>query len=330
MPLHLILSAEGRILSAGATLRRLFPGRRLVGRSFASLFALRGGGRQGEGLADLLARPVDRPLQVQPTCGPGLGLRMRALLVPTGAEGRVLANLSFGIDVMRAVTQLRLSDADFAATELAKELLFTAEANATVTAEMRAMSQRLDEARARALEEAKTDPLTGLRNRRACDSILARLCGEGAAFALMHIDLDFFKQVNDGLGHAAGDRVLREVAAVLRHEARAGDCIARVGGDEFVVILPSLTDVRRLVALAERMIAGISRPVPWMESEARISASIGLLRVMAGTAPNPAEVLATADVALYAAKEAGRGRAILADDPRPEAAPGAAGAPSAA
>ncbi len=312
MPLHLLLSAEGTILSAGPTLRRLFPGQRIKGRPMLALFTLRAP-RQAAGFADLVSRS-EGLLALQPRLGPGAGLRMRGTLVPADGAGRWLANLSFGIDVLRAVNLLQLTDADFAVTELAKELLFTAEANVAVTAEMRAMSRRLERARAQAMEEAKTDPLTGLRNRRACDSFLARICSEGGAFALMHMDLDYFKQVNDQLGHAAGDHVLREVARILRREARANDCIARVGGDEFVLVLPDLTDTARLVALGERLIEGLSRPIAWADHPMRISASIGVARVAAGVAPQPAQVMATADSALYAAKEAGRGRVELAED----------------
>ncbi len=161
-----------------------------------------------------------------------------------------------------------------------------------------------------AREEALTDMLTGLRNRRACDSVLSRLCREGAGFGLMHMDLDFFKAVNDTLGHAAGDHVLIHVAGVLKASARAQDCIARVGGDEFVLILPGRNDAEALGQIAARVIAQLSAPIPYNDQMCRISASFGYVTVPAGETPDPAQILADADIALYAAKHAGRGRAV--------------------
>src|SRR5690606_3475500 len=157
------------------------------------------------------------------------------------------------------------------------------------------------------------DPLTGLRNRRACDSVLARLCRDGEAFALLHMDLDRFKAVNDRLGHAAGDHVLVHVAGVMKAASRADDCLARVGGDEFVMLLPGAAEARAVRAVAERMIAQLSQPIPWTGGECRMSASIGFTLVPSGAGADPAQVLAEADRALYAAKHAGRGRAVQAD-----------------
>lgn len=312
MPMHLILSGDGVIRAAGPLIRRMFPGTEIRGRSLFSLFALRGPS-QITSVAGLIARDGQK-FRMVPQGG---GLRLRGVAVPLARDAGVLVNLTFGIDIMRAVDQLDLTDTDFAATDMTMELLYLAEANALVMGEMRALSRRLDGARRQAEDEALTDPLTGLRNRRACDAFLAGLCREGTAFALLHLDLDFFKQVNDRLGHAAGDQVLTAVAAVLRGQTRARDCVARVGGDEFIAILPELTNETRLRALAQEVVGQISRPVPWRDTLCRVSVSIGVVAVPPGLYPDPAQVLADADAALYAAKGAGRGRVAWAQDLRP-------------
>lgn len=305
MPLHAILSPEGNLLAAGPTLFKLFPGEAILGKPFLGLFEARGQAWIAD-MAGLAARAMQK-LHLRPR-GAAAELRLRGIAMPL-SEGRgFLVNLSFGIDVARAVGQLHLTDMDFAPTDLAMELLYLAEANAAVRGEMRELSRRLVGARMQAQEEAQTDPLTGLKNRRACDSFLARLCRERAPFSLMQLDLDFFKQVNDSLGHAAGDHVLKNVARVLQSQARVMDCLARVGGDEFMVVLPGLVDPARLMTMGERMIELLSQPIPFQDETCRISASIGFAIVQEGIGPDPAEALAEADIMLYAAKEAGRGR----------------------
>lgn len=315
MPMHLILSPSGRVRAAGPTLSRLFPARGLIGRSLFTLFEVRGPNRITT-VEGLRLRPGQK---LQLTLRSGAlevpSLRLRGLAVPLEGEGGFLVNLSFGVDIVAAVGLLQLSDADFAATDMTMELLYLAEANAAVVAEMRALSARLEAARLQAEEEAQTDPLTGLRNRRACDSLLARLCRDGAPFALMHVDLDRFKQVNDTLGHAAGDRVLVEIAQRLRAGTGSRDTLARVGGDEFVVILPGTASPRRLRAIAEGLITALSAPIAYQEALCSVSASIGIASVPEGGAAEPAEIMAQSDAALYAAKEAGRECVRLASDP---------------
>lgn len=150
-------------------------------------------------------------------------------MVPT-LDGGAFLNLSFGIGVAEAVRRHALTVEDFAATDLTVEMLYLVEAKTAVMDELRNLNRRLQGAKVAAEEQALTDQLTGLRNRRALDLQMKALIRLGASFGLMHIDLDFFKQVNDTLGHAAGDHVLREVARVLTQETRATDMAARVGG----------------------------------------------------------------------------------------------------
>jgi diguanylate cyclase (GGDEF)-like protein len=306
MPMHLLMDGEGRALSYGPTLARVLGGDAMPGARFEELFDVRAPGGAVT-VGDVLARAGNR-FRLVPRNGVKAGLRGLGRRLP---GGRILLNLSFGIDLISAVRDLALTDADFAATDLAMELLYLAEANAAVTRELRGLNLRLEGARVAAEEEAMTDPLTGLRNRRAVDLVLERLCAARAGFGLLHLDLDYFKAVNDTLGHAAGDFVLETVGRILREQLRSEDCAARIGGDEFVVIVAGRSDPKTLQAIADRIIARISQLMPFDGQIARVSASIGIARSSDMMVPDPTQLLAIADRALYAAKHAGRGRAVL-------------------
>jgi diguanylate cyclase (GGDEF)-like protein len=307
MPMHLLLDRDGRVISLGPTLAKVLGGPKIAGASFSDLFDVRAPAGYTS-VNELVAGAGDR-IRLVVKSGSRVGLR--GLGMPVSAGDHVLINLSFGIDLISAVREFALSDADFAATELAMELLYLAEANAAVTRELRGFNLRLEGARLAAEEEALTDPLTGLRNRRAADLLLERLCKAGAPFGLLHMDLDYFKAVNDSLGHAAGDLVLAEVGRILRDQIRAEDCAARIGGDEFVVILCGRTDPAVLLAVAERIIARVSEPIDFEGSACRVSASVGIVQADGTGSRDPTQVLSAADRALYAAKHAGRSRAVL-------------------
>jgi len=307
MPMHLLLDGEGRIVAAGPTLQRVLGGKSALGARFEDVFEVRSPGGATT-VAEVLDRAAHRfrlTLRNRARVGlRGVGQRL-------SESGLILLNLSFGIDLIAAVGEFGLTDADFAATDLAMELLFMAEANASVTRELRGLNLRLEGARVAAEEEALTDPLTGLRNRRAADLWLERLCATETPFGLLNLDLDYFKQVNDSLGHPAGDFVLETVGRVLREQSRAEDCAARIGGDEFVVILPGRTDPDVLASIAARIIARLREPIPFEGQACLISASVGIVRSVDFPHPDAAEMLAAADRALYAAKHAGRGQARL-------------------
>lgn len=304
-PMHLRLDAGGGIAGVGPTLRKLRPGQDLIGQPFFELFELRRP-RAVSALADLLSRPAAE-LHLKFRDPPETA--MKGVIAPLPAGGAVV-NLSFGISLFEAVRAYRLTGGDFAATELAIEMLYLMEAKSAAMAVSRQLNVKLQGARIAAEEQAFTDTLTGLRNRRAMDHVLDRLVIAGRAFALMHLDLDRFKAVNDTLGHPAGDAVLRRVARIMLEETRKTDTVARIGGDEFVIILDQLVDPVRLDRMAHSLIARIQDPVPVQGQTARISTSIGTV-ISEGEATSAAQVLGQADQALYAAKRAGRGRHLF-------------------
>ncbi|MDF0602736.1 GGDEF domain-containing protein [Psychromarinibacter sp. C21-152] len=310
MPMALIVAPTGHVAHAGPTLAKLRPGRALVGARFLELFEL----RRPRHVSDIAALAVQAgaPMHLAFRDAPRTGFKGHA--VPLRGGAGLLVNLSFGIGAVEALGVYDLTGADFAPTDLTVSVLYLAEASAAVQEESRRLTHRLLGAKSAAEEQANTDTLTGLRNRRAMDLVLERCAAGREPFALMHLDLDFFKDVNDRLGHAAGDHVLRAVAAILREETREADTVARAGGDEFVLIFGRLTDRDRLAGIAARLLRRLAQPILFGGTPCRISGSIGIAMSQDYAQPAPERMLHDADMALYSAKNGGRGRHVFARD----------------
>jgi diguanylate cyclase (GGDEF)-like protein len=305
MPMHLQLDARGRVRHAGPTMRLLGSGGGLLGRDFFTLFRL----RRPHGISDMagLMHHAGARLQVRFRDPPHT--QFKGVAVPAG-DG-ALVNLSFGISIVEAIRTHDLKSRDFAPTDLTVEMLYLLEAKETILEEWRRLNSRLQSARVAAEEQAFTDTLTGLRNRRAMDHVLDRLVRDGHPFGLVHLDLDFFKQVNDTYGHAAGDHVLQVAARAMVDVTRSEDTLVRAGGDEFVLILPGLVDARRLEDLACRLIERLEEPISFEGHQCRISGSAGIAVSHGGGVQPVAVLLDQADRALYASKKEGRGRATV-------------------
>ena len=170
-------------------------------------------------------------------------------------------------------------------------------------------NEELELAKGRIEFNSLHDPLTGLANRRKLDLDLDALSVGSEAkrlkFAILHLDLDRFKEINDTLGHAAGDAMLVQAAKILRRNLRAGDSAARVGGDEFVILAKSSTTTEELAALSNRIIEEMSQPIDFQGFACRCGVSIGIAQAY-GTMIDARKVLVNADIALYKAKATGR------------------------
>jgi len=166
--------------------------------------------------------------------------------------------------------------------------------------------------------EALHDPLTGLGNRTLLTERLHDVCRRSSAgsstVALVFLDLDRFKLVNDGHGHAVGDEVLVEVACRLATVVRSGDTVIRFGGDEFVVLLDAVDEPDEVDQLVRRLEQALDPPVRVGDVEYRVSASMGVV-LGSGDVLDPIAMLRDADTAMYRAKESGRGRAVVFDEP---------------
>lgn len=301
-PMHACLDGDGRIRSAGPTLRKVLGEAGVTGMAFDAVFDIRR--PQNVTSASELLRRTGEKLKLRLRAPPHLELK--GTVLPWGTDGRFLVNLSFGINVVDAVREFNLTAADFAVTDLTVEMLYLVEAKSAAMDASRKLNSKLQSARETAERQAFTDALTGLGNRRAMDAALQALLATGEAFALMHMDLDFFKSINDSLGHAAGDHVLTRVAEILRAETRADDVVTRLGGDEFVLIYRGLVDRQTLARIADRIIERLSRPIDFGTGTGRVSASIGTAVSSDYPTPDADVMLVDADLALYEAKRAGR------------------------
>lgn len=303
-PLHFQVALDGTVRHVGPTLARICGD--FVGAALDQVFTIERPDikRPDANFADL----IGAQLQVRLKVGAGDD-SFRATIEPLPEAGWLIC-LAPGPSISAQIEKHALTMGDFGICDPTIEMLFVIEANRAAMSESAQLNQRLDAARAQAETQAATDKLTGLFNRRAMDARLAELKHSDldVRFGLMQMDLDFFKQVNDTHGHAAGDFVLRQVADILKSEVRAGDIVARVGGDEFVLLFPDCPVIPKLDAIARRIIERLSVPMDYDGITCRVSASIGTTVSSFYDSPDPETMMSDADIALYASKNAGRSR----------------------
>lgn len=299
-PMHVVLDASGLIIYGGPTVCKLFDGKSPVGTRFLDRFEI----QRPRTISTISALRQSTGRKLQLRVREGDRTPVKAVIAPL-PDNRSVVHFSFGIHVVDAVVDYSLTSTDFAATDLAMELLYLVEAKSAAMDASRRLNARLQGAAIAAEEQAYTDTLTGLRNRRAMDSALKRYAATGDPFALLHVDLDFFKQVNDTFGHAAGDDVLQKAAHIMENMIRKEDLVARIGGDEFVIVVSGLVKANRLRQMAETLIEQLEIPILFGNVTCKISASIGIT-CSKGDNKSPEELLEEADIALYVSKRSGR------------------------
>ncbi|MET3598672.1 bifunctional diguanylate cyclase/phosphodiesterase [Martelella mangrovi] len=186
------------------------------------------------------------------------------------------------------------------------------------SAEMRRKNAALEEAQKVLRHNALHDALTGLANRRQLGEAFVdspygnRKTPTAPPHAVLHIDLDRFKEINDTLGHAAGDAMLRHCSNMLKSIAGTNDFLARVGGDEFTLITHWDGDIERLTRMAQEIIRALGKPLQYGEHQVRISASVGIAWIDEDTT-TMRDLLVNAGIALYEAKRMGRNQFVIFD-----------------
>ncbi len=284
----LVVSGTGLIAEANAAMRAIFEGRQLVGKSFSELGTTFG--------------PADRASLFD---GSELVRRWRrgerTYEVRTVVVDAVRRSKSVAY-VLRDITDyLRAQESLHVSTRLMEERL---EANLRLQAQLHEMAHR--------------DSLTGLNNRRILDAIADRLVegadAVGRSLVAVSLDLDHFKRLNDTFGHKAGDDALVAMASVLARSLRPGEVAVRMGGEEFLVLMP-YADIEEARARAEAWRAVIrAQPVATSQGAAEITFSAGIA-AYPDTAASFEQMLQQADKAVYAAKRAGRNRVVVARQP---------------
>lgn len=221
-----------------------------------------------------------------------------------GEGGQLAFVLGHGIEV----TELRRTQQELQAINAELEMRVQAR-----TAELEALTRQLQ-------YDASHDSLTGLPNRALfsdrLEQAIERAAGNGPAYAVLFLDTDRFKGINDTLGHPSGDALLRELGRRLRSVVRASDTVARLGGDEFTVLLQPVSSVAEVTQVAARIREELRRPVrlagpSLVEPELggldmAVSVSMGIVMGSAGTYTSAVDVIRDADIAMYRAKAAGR------------------------
>ena len=240
------------------------------------------------------------------------GQRFTTLLHPDDVEQALAAFTGVAFRTGTSITaewRVRHSDRSWHHVEVIATNLLDDPTVEGIVLTMRDVSER------KTLEEelkhqAFHDALSGLANRALfrdrLEQALARAARSDTSLAVLFLDLDDFKLINDSLGHAAGDTLLVEVSRRLAGSLRGGDTAARFGGDEFAILVEQTSGPEESCEVAERIIAELNEPMTIDDREIKVRASIGIALSPAG-AEDPAELMQAADVAMYAAKSKGKG-----------------------
>jgi len=263
--------------------------------------------RFGQGIAGRAAASRE-PFLVQGAVDRPAPAAEIADLLPPAPESAMSVPLVHRGDLLGVINVNARPPRLFTEHDLRALAVFGAQASAAVANARLLEEQRL--AASRTLFQALHDGLTGLPNR-ACfldrlEQALRRRAPEDASVAVMLLDLDDFKRVNDSLGHEAGDRVLAAFADGARRRLREGDTVARFGGDEFAALVEAIPAPEQAVEAARRLLGALEEPVAVGEHRLRLRASVGIALGAVGALP-ARELMRRADVALTAAKQRGKG-----------------------
>ncbi len=314
-PLHVVVSSSGEIGSIGPTVARILKSE-VLGVPFFDVFWI----DKPKSVRDLAAlrERIGTKLILSLSLSEEDSVQFRAVATTLGAEEEnLLIDLSLGSDLIQTVARFGLSNAHFRVNDPSIDLLYAFETQRTFLEESQRLAEALSKAKDEAERKAYIDPLTGLANRRALhgklDQLLEDSDGPGPC-ALLQIDLDKFKSVNDTFGHAAGDLVLRHTALAMETLAADEDLPVRLGGDEFAMIIADASDAKAVLAGAEALRQRIRQPVQYEGTQLQVGASIGIVHFDRQDETSSDRLLRHGDIALYDAKATGNSVTVLAPE----------------
>ena len=300
-PLHLRIGPDGEIREAGTTMSRLLA--TVQTSDFFEIFTI----NKPRNITDYdgVFGRAGKKLTITAQFGQSQQLQFRGVACPMSGTRELLVDLAIGNDLAEAIQRFGLTAKDFRPNDFSVDLFYTFETQKALLEDSQTLASALSTAKEEAEQLANVDHVTGIANRRALRQYLEDLVASGTdeEYALLHIDLDKFKSVNDAFGHAAGDAVLQHTAESLTATETAEVFPARLGGDEFAVILraPSEDDV--LIGHAAKLVERISRTIRHGEHLCTVGASIGIARFRPAKLETPEQPLVESDIALYAAKD---------------------------
>ncbi|WP_299850285.1 bifunctional diguanylate cyclase/phosphodiesterase [uncultured Roseovarius sp.] len=302
-PMYVTLDATGRIEDHGPTLSHIFT-EDITDRMFFDVFTV----EKPRRIADLDAlhkrTGVKLVITARPDHGEPIQFRSVAMRMDDDA-GRLFLDFSIGVSLADAIKRFDLTGAHFRPNDFSIDLFYTFETQRALLDDSTKMARALTSAKEDAERKAYIDSVTGIANRRALYIHLEEILKgpkSGDTYALLHLDLDKFKLLNDTFGHAAGDTVLKHAATAMQARIGPADLAARIGGDEFAMVFRENHETGDLEQLAQNLAAEISRPVPIDGHRCNVEVSIGIIRFRAGDTDGADRLLMNSDIALYEAK----------------------------
>lgn len=317
-PFHIALDDQLRILSIGRTLKKLVTDDMAIGSLFFEMFEVmvpRAGVFSGT-LESAIGKRIE--VKVLPALAQnGEALELRGSLNKATLNGErpgYYLSFNLGRNITHVIDTFALTESDFAIADFSMDMVAVMQLQTAMLSDSTEMAERLDSARQDAEDRLRLDHTTGLLNRLGLMEYLQALKSQQHSdqeTVLLHIDLDRFKQLNDAFGHAAGDAMLVRTAQLMKDFVSEKDACARIGGDEFVIVLSQINDQRVVISRAADLIKEISKPVNYASAVITVGASIGLRHLKGSEDWTPEALLLDADIALYAAKRQGRARVQL-------------------
>ena len=316
-PMHVVLDRDGLITHIGPTLLKIMH-RDLCGTSFFEAFVIKKP-RSIKDLSDLISAQ-GRKVVILGKRTVGSTVEFRCMPTKIGnCDEQLLIDFSFSANFVELVEELDLSSYDFKPNDFSLDLFYTIETQRTLVEDSHKLSLALEDSKKEAEEAANIDVLTGIANRRSLYRHLTQLLDADADESdrvLFHIDLDEFKSINDNFGHAAGDHVLKHTAAILKELSMQADFPARIGGDEFAMIVSGATSEAKIQMIANGIRARILSPIEFQGHVFQIGVSIGVVELRQYANETPDQLFSCSDIALYEAKRTNQSIVILTEDMR--------------